>query len=97
MTKLAKLRYNIKVEKKFTNGNAREAWQGPNTMMGRAQKPSLIQCSDSATFTEQLNIYYSRFNKSSHQKNWNLTSTSCQPIAVDKSKVTSILSRKARC
>jgi len=93
MTRLAKLHYKNKVEEKFTNGNAREAWQGLNTMMGRAQKPAQIQCSDPATFAEQLNIYYSIFNKSSHHNDWNLTSTFCQPTAVDKSKVTSILSR----
>ncbi|XP_055498465.1 uncharacterized protein LOC129701356 [Leucoraja erinacea] len=87
-TRLAKLHYKNKVEEKFTTGNAREAWQGLNSMMGRAQKPALFQCSDPATFAEQLNIYYSRFDRTPPQNDWTLTSSSS--ITVDKRKVTSI-------
>ena len=36
--KTAKIEYKNKVEKKFEDGDAREAWQGLNTMMGRMQK-----------------------------------------------------------
>ena len=90
-TRLAKLHYKNKVEEKFTTGNAREAWQGLNTMMGRAQKPAIIQCSDPATFAEQLNTYYSRFNMPHPQNDWTLTSNSS--LTVDKGKVTSRLGR----
>ena len=34
--KMAKINYKDKVEHKLTSGNAREAWQGLNIMMGRA-------------------------------------------------------------
>ncbi|CAL8392189.1 unnamed protein product [Arctogadus glacialis] len=57
-------------------------------MMGRAQKPALIQCSDPATFAEQLNTYYSRFNMPHPQ-----TLTSNSSLTVDKGKVTSMLGR----
>ena len=60
-------------------------------MMGRAQKPALIQCSDPATFAEQLNTYYSRFNMPHPQNDWTLTSNSS--LTVDKGKVTSMLGR----
>ncbi|KAJ8402765.1 hypothetical protein AAFF_G00364370 [Aldrovandia affinis] len=56
-TKLARLHHKNKVEEKFITGNAREAWQGFNTMMGRAQKPTQIQCSDHASFAEQFNFF----------------------------------------
>lgn len=92
-TRLAKLHYKNKVEEKFTTGNAREAWQGLNTMMGRAQNPALIQCSDPATFAEQLNIYYSRFDMPHPQNDWTLISSNCPTITVDKRKVASILGR----
>lgn len=92
-TRLAKLHYKNKVKEKFTTGNAREAWQGLNTMMGRAQNPALIQCSDPATFAEQLNIYYSRFDMPHPQNDWTLTSSKCPSIMVDKRKVASILGR----
>ncbi|CAL8236604.1 unnamed protein product [Arctogadus glacialis] len=52
--------------------------------MGRAQKPALIQCTDPATFAEQLNTYYSRFDMPHPQNDWTLTSGSS--LTVDKRK-----------
>ncbi|KAJ8411522.1 hypothetical protein AAFF_G00163300 [Aldrovandia affinis] len=90
-TKLARLHHKNKVEEKFTTGNAkREAWQGLNTMMGRAQKPAQIKCSDPASFAEQFNFFYARFNRTDRQDDPSLPSPH---IIVEKWKVTSILPR----
>ncbi|KAJ8349052.1 hypothetical protein SKAU_G00276410 [Synaphobranchus kaupii] len=48
---------------------------------------------DPATFAEQLNVFYSRFNRSAPQNDWTLTSPTCPLITVEKRKVTSILAR----
>ena len=49
MAKLAKIHYKNKVEQILTSGNAREAWQGLNIMMGRALKPTVAnKCSETA-------------------------------------------------
>ena len=81
-----------KVEDTFTAGNARKAWQGLNIMMGRTVKSAQIQRPDSATFAEQLNTYYGRFNKPSARKDWPLTNTTHSAIIVDKKMDTAILS-----
>lgn len=50
----AKIKYKDTVEKKLISGNAREAWQGLNIMMGRTSKPAVVHCSDRASLAEQL-------------------------------------------
>ena len=40
--KLAKIRCKDEMEKKITSGNARQAWQGLNIMMGRSSKPAVV-------------------------------------------------------
>lgn len=72
-TRLYKLHNKNKVEEKLTTCNAREAWKGLNTMMGRTQNPALIQCSDLATFAEPLATYYSRFDMPRPQNDGTLT------------------------
>lgn len=57
-TKLAKIRYKGDVKKKLTSGNAREAWQGLNIMMGRETKPVMGAWTDPASLAEQLNIFF---------------------------------------
>lgn len=93
--KLAKLCYKNKMEERFTRGNAREAWQSLNTMMGRAQKPAQIQCPDPTSFAELLNTFYARFNRTDPVEEWTPTNTSYAPapISVEEWKVVSILSQ----
>ncbi|KAJ8409992.1 hypothetical protein AAFF_G00210330 [Aldrovandia affinis] len=92
-TKLARLHHKNKVEEKLTTGNAREAWQGLNTMMGRAQNPAQIKCSDPASIAEQFNFFYARFNRTDRQDDWVPTYSSLpsQRIIVERWNVTSIL------
>lgn len=88
----AKNNYRKKVEEKFTSGNMREVWQGLNIMMGHATKPFSTGCTDPASFAEELNIIFNRFNQNKTSENF---SFSChindQAISVDGQLVTSIL------
>lgn len=65
-----RVHYQNKVEEKFIAGNAREAWQGLDTMMGKRQRPALIEWPDPTSFAEQLNIFNSRFNSLQPLDNW---------------------------
>lgn len=78
-SKLAKIRYKDEVEKKITLENAREAWQGLNMMMGRATKPALVDCPDSASLAEQLNTFFTRFNCNISPITWS-PPTSCPSL-----------------
>lgn len=91
----AKMNYKDKVERKLTSGNARQAWQGLNTMMGRKPKPEVVDCPDPASLAEQLNNLFTRFNSNSTTCTWTpeTHSPSLQPIIVSEQLVTSILRR----
>ena len=60
--KIAKAEYKDKVEVRFKGGNAREAWKGLNTMMGREQQKQLFTCQDPHAFVNELNTFYARFD-----------------------------------
>ncbi len=45
------------------NENARDAWRGLNTMMRREQKAPSPQCDDPVKLSNELNVFYSRFDK----------------------------------
>ena len=62
MIKEGKKDYKDKVEKELWNGNARDAWRGLNAMMGRKQKAA-PQCDDPVKLSNDLNMFYSRFDK----------------------------------
>ena len=49
--------FKNKVEEKFSVGNAREAWRGLNSMMGRPQKTS-IHCEDPLNLANDQNILF---------------------------------------
>lgn len=87
----AKMNYKEKVERKLTSGNARQAWQGLNTMMGRKPKPEVVDCPDPASLAEQLNNLFTRFNSNSTTCTWTPEThhTSLQPIIVSEQLVTS--------
>lgn len=92
--KLAKIHFKDKVEKKLTSGNAREAWQGLNTMMGQSTKPAVVNCSDPTSFAEQLYSFFTRFNNNSTPSNWTCpTLSSPSTLIIDEQLVTSILHR----
>ena len=63
-SRLARIHNKNKVEQQFTTGNAREAWQGLNTIMGKKQKPAQIKCPEPTTLVEQLNNLYGRYDNS---------------------------------
>ncbi|CAL8307363.1 unnamed protein product [Lota lota] len=56
-----------------------ELLQGLNIMMGRAQKPTTIQCPDPASFAEQLNTFYTRFNRTDPVGDWTPNNISYAP------------------
>lgn len=68
--KIAKIHYKNNGEQKLTSGNAREAWQGLNIMVGRAPKPPVVGCSDPTSFAEQLNSFFPKFNSGSTPITW---------------------------
>ena len=53
-----------KVEEELRNGNARDAWRGLNAMMRRKQTAA-PQCDDNVNLSNDMNMFYSRFNKCS--------------------------------
>ena len=61
--------------------------------MSRAKKPTKIQCPDPTSFTEQLNTFYTRFNRTDPMGDWSPNNTSHAPaeIYVQERKVVSIL------
>ncbi len=83
--KLAKVRYKDEVEKKLTSGNAREAWQGLNIMMGRATKPVMAAWTEPTSLAEQLNTFFTRFNSTISPITW----TPPQPPALPQKPLTS--------
>lgn len=91
---LAKNNYRKKVVEKLTSGNVREAWQGLNTMMGRATKAAVAGCIDSALFAEELNTFFSRYNQNKASGSFNFNGqTNNQLLTVDEQLVTSILQK----
>ena len=54
--------YKDKVEHKLRNGNAKDAWRGLNTMMGRKHRVA-PQCEDPIHLSNNLNMFYSRFDR----------------------------------
>lgn len=61
--------------------------------MGRTSKTAAINCQDPASFAEQLNNFFSRFDKGSTPASWNPPSPSLshQTIIIDEKLVASIL------
>ncbi|KAL1023838.1 hypothetical protein UPYG_G00046960 [Umbra pygmaea] len=92
--KLAKIDYKNKVEQKLISGNAKEAWQGLNIMMGRTPKPAGAACPD-PTLAEKLNIFFTRFNEGSATPSWAppTPSSNLQPLFINEQLVTSTLHR----
>ena len=67
-TKLAKIKYKDKMEKKFTSGDVRDAWKSLNIMMGRTPNAAKIQCPDPVAFAEELYAFYAIFNSTDYVK-----------------------------
>lgn len=63
MIKKAEINYKDKVEEKLKTGNANDPWRGLSKMMGRQQKPAAVQCDDAFILSNELNEFYSRFDK----------------------------------
>ena len=81
MVKTAKSEYKNKVEQQFTGGNARGAWRGLNTMMGRKQKQK-TQCEDPTKLANEQNHFYARFNKNDFSKECNVLCNELVPCAM---------------
>ena len=59
---IAKHKYKEKVQKKFTEGKAREAWEGLKVMMGTSSQQSKQSLPQSAASVDELNEFYARFD-----------------------------------
>ena len=55
--KLAKLEYKSKVERELLSGNASDAWNGLNRMMGRTRKEQPLVSDNPAKFASDLNRF----------------------------------------
>jgi len=60
--KKAKLDFKNKVESRLNMGNAKQAWDGLNTMMGRETRKPMYH-SQGVFFAENLNVFFSRFDR----------------------------------
>ena len=60
--KLAKLAYKDKVEERIKVRNAKDAWRGLNTMMGRKNKQQTVKTDNPRGFANELNRFYARFD-----------------------------------
>ena len=60
--RLAKLTYRDKLEEKLKVGNAKAAWMGLNTMMGRKNREQTIKTDNPCGFANKLNRFYARFD-----------------------------------
>ena len=92
--KIAKIEYKNKVEDRFLGGNVREAWKGLNTMMGRGLQQKRIQCDDAATFANDLNVFYARFDVHDFNKECD---DLCSPLLSTSEQATILESDVASC
>ncbi len=58
----AKLAYKDKIENRLYTGNAKKAWEGLNSVMGREKKKQVCSL-QGAHFVEYLNVFFTRFDK----------------------------------
>ena len=91
----AKLEYKNKVERKFKNTNARVAWQGLNTMMGRNTKGPQLHSDNPIALANELNKFYSRYDTCNYNSECD---TACaglspEPVEVEVHAVTKCLLR----
>lgn len=54
--------FKNKVEQRFCTVNAKQVWEGLNTMMGRERKKQSVNMADCGEFVNDLNIYYGRYD-----------------------------------
>ena len=92
---LAKLEYKDKVERNLFVGNAKDAWKGLNTMMGRNQQQKPLISTDPSALANDLNRFYARFDTQDFSDECN---TLCEsliscPVTVDEGDVVKCLSR----
>ena len=91
----SKLKYKDKVEINLFVGNAKDAWKGLNTMMGRNQQQKPLTSVDLSALANDLNRFYARFDTQDFSDECN---TLCQsliscPVNVDEGDVVKCLSR----
>ena len=86
---LAKLDYKNKVEQKLVNGNAKDAWKGLHTMMGRNQQKQPLVSDNPSTFANALNKFYARFGTHDYsgQREKLCQSTDCDSVTLVVSDV----------
>lgn len=58
----AKIDFKNKVEQRFCTGNAKQAWEGLNSIMGREGKKQSVNVADCGKFVNDLNIFYGRYD-----------------------------------
>ena len=86
---LAKLEYKYKMERNLFVGNAKDAWKGLNTMMGRNQQQKPLISTDPSALANDLKRFYARFDT---QDLIYESLISC-PVTVDEGDVVKCLSR----
>ena len=60
--------FKSKVEAEFRRNNSRKAWQGVKTMIGSTKARETIPLSETSFFVNELNEFYSRFDKNDFSK-----------------------------
>lgn len=65
------MKYKEKVQSQLCSGNAREACNGLNVIMGREGKKQNVPLNKSASFANGLNNFYSRFGNPPCSNNFN--------------------------
>lgn len=83
MIKKAQTDYKDEVEEKLKTGNANDAWRGLNKVMGRQQKPAAVQCDEALILSNELNVFYSRFDKRDFKDECDSVSAGLTPCPVN--------------
>ena len=96
--KNGKKRYKEKLESNFSQGKSRESWQNMATITGYKKKGSEIRTNDDVKFSNDLNEFYTRFDKhdySNEQKQEinNALEKLDQPINVSEEEIRLLFKR----
>ena len=90
--KLAKLAYKDKVEERIKVRNAKDAWRGLNTMMGRKNKQQTVKTDNPRGFANELNRFYARFEGRVQHSSWD----QCLPVCFSCSWIACLFHARGR-
>ena len=61
-TAKCKAEYKAKIERQFSTGSLRNAWQGLKSIIGCNKRQQCIDVPDNLAFANDLNIFYTMFD-----------------------------------